>query len=47
MKKSVLVLFGGRSSEHDVSLKSATTILNNMDKYMQEKILNGGGGIDE
>ena len=22
-------------------------ILNNMDKYMQEKILNGGGGIDE
>lgn len=32
MKKSVLVLFGGCSSEHDVSLRSATTILNNMDK---------------
>lgn len=32
MKKSVLLLFGGRSSEHDVSLKSATTILNNIDK---------------
>lgn len=32
MKKSVLVLFGGRSSEHDVSLKSATTILNNIDR---------------
>ena len=32
MKKSVLVLFGGCSSEHDVSLKSATTILNNMDR---------------
>lgn len=32
MRKSVLVLFGGRSSEHDVSLKSATTILNNIDK---------------
>ena len=32
MKKSVLLLFGGRSSEHEVSLKSATTILNNMDR---------------
>lgn len=32
MKKSVLVLFGGCSSEHDVSLKSATTILNNIDR---------------
>lgn len=32
MKKSVLVLFGGCSSEHDVSLKSATTILKNMDQ---------------
>lgn len=31
MKKSVLLLFGGRSSEHDVSLKSATTILKNID----------------
>lgn len=36
MKKSVLVLFGGRSSEHDVSLKSATTILNNIDKNAYE-----------
>ena len=36
MKKSVLVLFGGRSSEHEVSLKSATTILNNMDKDKYE-----------
>ena len=36
MKKSVLVLFGGRSSEHDVSLKSVTTILNNMDKEKYE-----------
>ncbi len=32
MKKSVLVLFGGRSSEHDVSLKSASTILSNIDR---------------
>lgn len=31
MKKNILVLFGGCSSEHDVSLKSATTILNHMD----------------
>ena len=36
MKKSVLVLFGGCSSEHDVSLKSATTILNHMDKEKYE-----------
>ena len=36
MKKSVLVLFGGCSSEHDVSLKSATTILNNIDKTKYE-----------
>lgn len=32
MKKNVLLLFGGCSSEHDVSLKSATTILNNIDR---------------
>ena len=32
MKKNVLLLFGGCSSEHDVSLKSATTILTNIDK---------------
>lgn len=36
MKKSVLVLFGGRSSEHDVSLKSATTIIQNMDRDQYE-----------
>lgn len=35
MKKNIVVLFGGQSSEHEVSLKSATTIINNMnqDKY--------------
>ncbi|PHV70136.1 D-alanine--D-alanine ligase A [Sporanaerobium hydrogeniformans] len=32
MKQNVLVLFGGCSSEHDISLKSATTILTNMDE---------------
>ena len=36
MKKSVLLLFGGCSSEHDVSLKSATTILNNIDRSMYD-----------
>lgn len=36
MRKSVLLLFGGCSSEHDVSLKSATTILNNIDKTKYE-----------
>ncbi|ADZ85509.1 D-alanine--D-alanine ligase family protein [Cellulosilyticum lentocellum] len=36
MKKSVLLLFGGCSSEHEVSLKSATTILNNIDRSIYE-----------
>ncbi|MBQ8997989.1 MAG: D-alanine--D-alanine ligase [Clostridium sp.] len=36
MKKNVLLLFGGCSSEHDVSLKSATTILANIDKSKYE-----------
>lgn len=36
MKKSVLLLFGGCSSEHEVSLKSATTILNNIDRTQYE-----------
>ncbi|ONI40681.1 D-alanine--D-alanine ligase A [Candidatus Epulonipiscium fishelsonii] len=32
MKENILLLFGGQSSEHEVSLKSATTIFNNLDK---------------
>ena len=36
MKKSVLLLFGGCSSEHDISLKSATTIINHIDKEKYE-----------
>lgn len=32
MKKTVAVLFGGVSSEHEVSLKSATSVLKNMDR---------------
>lgn len=31
-KKNLLVLFGGRSSEHEVSCVSATTVISNMDK---------------
>ncbi len=31
-KKNVLVLFGGRSSEHEVSCVSATTVISNMDR---------------
>ena len=32
MKKNVLVLFGGRSSEHEVSCVSATTVISNMNR---------------
>ena len=35
MKKNLVVLFGGQSPEHEISLKSATTIIENidLDKY--------------
>jgi len=35
VKKNIVVLFGGQSPEHEISLKSATTIINNidLDKY--------------
>lgn len=36
MKENVLLLFGGQSSEHEVSLKSATTILKNIDQERYE-----------
>ena len=38
MKKNVVVIFGGDSSEHDVSCLSATTVIKNMDtdKYKSE-----------
>jgi len=32
MKRNIVVLFGGQSPEHEVSLKSATTIIQNIDK---------------
>ena len=35
-KKNVLVLFGGRSSEHEVSCVSATTIISNIDRETYE-----------
>ncbi len=35
-KKNVLVLFGGRSSEHEVSCVSATTVISNMDMESYE-----------
>lgn len=31
MKKNIVVLFGGQSSEHEISLRSATTIIENID----------------
>ncbi|MBR2743145.1 MAG: D-alanine--D-alanine ligase [Clostridia bacterium] len=39
-KTTVLILFGGRSSEHEISLRSAATILSNIDseKYAVVKI---------
>ena len=38
MKKSVLALFGGRSEEYEVSLRSAYTVLSNIDTDMHEII---------
>ncbi|MDY3846688.1 MAG: D-alanine--D-alanine ligase family protein [Eubacteriales bacterium] len=32
MKKNIVVLFGGESNEHEVSLRSAATVLRNLDK---------------
>ena len=32
MKKSICVVFGGRSPEHDISLKSVTSVIRNLDK---------------
>lgn len=40
-KLKVAVLFGGQSSEHEVSCRSALTIIHNMDKERYEQILVG------
>lgn len=36
MKKTILVVFGGRSSEHEVSCISAATVISNMDQTRYE-----------
>ena len=36
MKKSVCVIFGGRSPEHDISLKSAHSVIDNLDRERYE-----------
>ncbi|WP_149244382.1 D-alanine--D-alanine ligase family protein [Dyadobacter sp. 32] len=41
MKTKVAILFGGKSAEHEVSLKSATNIYNAMDTSLFEPILLG------
>ena len=35
-KKKVCVIFGGKSPEHDISLKSATSVIKNLDKAKYE-----------
>ena len=40
-KKKVCVIFGGKSPEHDISLKSATSVINNLDKEKYEIIMIG------
>ena len=40
-KLKVAVLFGGQSSEHEVSCRSALTILHIMDKERYEQLLEG------
>lgn len=35
-KKKVCVIFGGQSPEHDISLKSVTSVINNLDKQKYE-----------
>ena len=40
-KKHLLVLFGGQSSEHEVSCRSAVTIINAVDTEKYEMMLVG------
>ena len=48
-KLNVCVIFGGASSEHEVSLVSATTVLSNLDKEYELNKLNReiSGKIDD
>ncbi len=41
MKKTVAILFGGQSSEHEISCISAITIMENMDRELYDLILIG------
>lgn len=40
-KKKICVVFGGKSPEHDISLKSATSVINNLDRERYEIITLG------
>ena len=40
-KKKVAIIFGGQSTEHEVSLKSATSVINNIDKEKFDVVLIG------
>ena len=41
MKKNVLVIFGGQSSEHIVSCMSAVNVINNIDRTRYDVVLVG------
>lgn len=41
MKKQILVVFGGQSSEHDVSCMSAVNVINNIDREAYDVMLIG------
>jgi len=41
MKKKICVIFGGESSEYEISLKSAYSVLTNLDKNIFEIITVG------
>lgn len=40
-KKKVAIIFGGQSTEHEISLKSATSVINNIDKEKYDVVLIG------
>ena len=42
MKKTVVVLFGGQSSEHEISCMSAQTVVGAMDKDKYNRYHKGG-----
>ena len=41
MKKKIAIIFGGKSAEHDVSLKSASNIFNAINTEIYQPILLG------